>query len=166
LQEDDLGKIAGIEGGPEVLDVVLMVRLVTGVANEGSGSWRQVVLVGRRRVILEGLMVRYVILLRFAIASGMGHAAIAEAALEEAPGDSFLVQEIADVLAGHGNRLASRAFVKGRLGVADHGSARQIAAGVPIYRRSPVGLAGDQIQRTWCGWPKVVPKELSFMAKC
>src|SRR5262249_49810582 len=149
-----LRKIAGVERGPEVLDVVLMVGLIPGVADQCIGSRRQVVGVGRRRVILEGLMVWYVILLRFAIASGMGHGAIAKAALEEAPGDAFLVKEIADVLARQGYRLASRAFVKSRLGIADHGVARQVAAGIPIYRRSAVGLAGDQIQRAWCGWPE------------
>ena len=47
FQEDDLGKIAGVERGPEVLDVVLMVGLIAGVADQSCRGRRQVRRIGR-----------------------------------------------------------------------------------------------------------------------
>ena len=65
LEETDCGEIAGLYGGVEVLDVVLVVRRVPGLADGADGSLGEYERrVGRRGVVLERLMVGNVIRLR------------------------------------------------------------------------------------------------------
>src|SRR5215472_11957272 len=97
---------------------------------------------------------RNVIFLRDAVAARVCYRAIAEPALEPSPADALVVEQIADIPSGQGGCLARRALVKCRLGIANHRTARQIAAGVSADAGGAVGLPGNQVQRARRGGSK------------
>src|SRR5437764_324817 len=124
LYETVCGQMSRIRGRPEVNQVILVVRLVGGLTDQVNRSRRQMVGICSRQIILEGLVMRNVVLLRIAVAANVkccayrfsgNHAAGTEAALEPSPGDSLFVKQIADVLASHAHRVAGGAVIKERL---------------------------------------------------
>ncbi len=109
------GAAGAVKRVGEVRHVVLVVGLV-GVADLGERARREVGRVRGRRVVLERVVVRNVVGGRGAAdvrvrgaadrqgvgrARCVGGAGGREAALEPAPGDVRVVQQVADVLAGH-----------------------------------------------------------------
>ena len=103
-------------------------------------------------------------------AVGVGDGEV-EAALKEAPGDARGVEQVADVLAGHLDRWrrCRGADVAGRIGIADEGEAAlavgdDVAAGVGLDRSTPLVWPEMRLMAPGVEGPKVVPKELSFMA--
>ncbi len=158
-----------LQGGVEVGQVVLVVGLAV-VADLVGVLGSQVLGVGRGLVVLEGLVVRVVVGLRRAHDVGVGGPADGlavlvagrlEAALEPTPADALVVQQVADVPAGHHQLvvLGVGAVVEARVGVVDDGAdavgvrggdhvgVGGLLAGLRVDRVAAVGLAGDQVER-------------------
>src|SRR5882724_10186430 len=92
-------------------------------------------------IVLERLVMRNIVALGKAVAANVGGLAITEAALEPSPADAFCIQQIADVLAAHGNCFTRRALVKGRLRIADHRPCHNVAGKKRYDSRGARGLA-------------------------
>src|SRR5215472_458199 len=118
------------------------------------------VLVRRRGIILEGLVVRAVVGDRGAAevralrsanrrilpVPGLGRF---EAALEPSPGDGLRIQQVADVFAQHRDLGRAAAIIVVRIGISDYAggdhAARQITDSVRGVIRG--GIAGNQVDR-------------------
>ncbi len=146
-------------------------------ADRGDRRRAGVAEVPRRRVVLERLMMRTVVVhiapdgrgCRTARATGRAvgiDGGQVEAALEPAPANILGVQEVADILARHlgGRARRRRADIAVRIAVAEHREAalavgNDVVDGVggigAVARRETgraVGLAGDQVDRAGRGW--------------
>src|SRR6266849_10069948 len=106
LEKTQRGKVTRACRGPEIGQIVLMIRLV-GLSDHVDRSWRQVMRIGRLRVILKRLVVWNIVERREpshgAVIGSADRRAIrvpsgrAKATLEPSPGDALLVEQIADV---------------------------------------------------------------------
>ncbi len=190
LEEAHRGQVVVGDRLVEVAQVVLVVRLAV-VADLGEVLRGGVVRVGRGLVVLERVMVRAVVLdlsaadvgvgVAAALGVGPGHPGVGgargEAALEPAPGDVLLVEQVADVLAGHLTQRGAAgvvvvgAVVVGRVRVGVDGADAlgvrrvhrvRVRGGGPGRvggaaragdRDHAVGLARDQVQRAGGGRP-------------
>ena len=146
LEEADGREIAGVDRIVEVMHVVLVVCAVT-VAADLCAEVGRVCSGWRSRRSTGRLVVRNVVRL-LDIGDGRGGGALAaggavgvhrrqiEAALEEAPGDTRRVQQIADILAAELHQLAGGggAHVAHRIRIADQGAAA-VAVGDQCCRR-------------------------------
>src|ERR1700730_9555561 len=139
------------------MNIVLMVRGI-GAANRRNRAWAVVVQIGRRRVILERLMMGDIVELFYAghgrsvrpLASltsvRIGDGEI-ESTLKVAPPYAFRIQQIADVFTGRHRYIVTRCTdVARRLWIADYCSLN----GIPrlISRACPIGLARDKVDMT------------------
>ncbi len=153
LHEAHRGEIPGFRGSPEVRQVVLVVGLIRR-PDGGDRRRRKVVRIGRGEVILERLMVRDVVALRFAVAADVHGAADRlparastrrrEPSLEPSPRHAAIVQQVSNVAPGHRHVVARGAVVIGRLWVPDHAPRDRLAGD---GRKGAIDLPGDQIER-------------------
>ena len=81
LDKADRGKILRRDSVPEVCDIVLMVRLIAHVADQGDAGRGEVLLIRSGRVILKGLVMRNVVVARPTGRLRMRQSAIPEAAI-------------------------------------------------------------------------------------
>ena len=131
LQEAHRRQVALRQGVIEILEVILVLGLVR-LADHGGGAGRQMPGIGGLRIILEGLVMGDVVgdglardVDRFVAADRLAVLAAgrAESALEPAPGDALVVQQIADVASGQCDEapLGIGAVVEQGIGIGDHG---------------------------------------------
>src|SRR5207245_4576329 len=102
LQKTDGWQCAGLGGAPKIVQIVLMIGLI-GFAYVRHGSRRKMMRIGRRCVVLKGLMVRHVVVRRRSGDVGVPGGAVGKATLEPAPGDALVIEQVAHVLARHGD---------------------------------------------------------------
>ena len=109
-----------------------MIGLV-GFAYIRNGSGRKVMRIGRRCVVLKGLMVRHVVVRRRSREVAVSGGAVGKATLEPTPGDALVIEQVAHVLARHGDGVvrSGDAVVESRARVGDHGSAGDLPGGGP-----------------------------------
>src|SRR5262249_55165984 len=116
FQVADRGQTADIEGGEEIVEVVLMIRSVFRGADEAHITWAGVVWIRRLHEVLKRFVVRNIVAsVDNRVVSGETRVVLAanraplvvfasrrEAALEPTPSDALGVQQVADVFARHG----------------------------------------------------------------
>ena len=174
LQEGDGRQVAVLQRRLVIGQVILMVSAAILRRADGIDRGRALVVeIGRRLVILEGLVMRDIVVdldarHRSSGRTGTARRAVGilrrqvEAALEEAPGDAGFVHQVADIAALHqpGRIFRARTDIAGRVEVGNHRpvavSVRHDTAAVIgavllqlVARRQfhAVGLAGDEVDR-------------------
>src|SRR6185369_12641554 len=129
LQESHGRQAVFKQRGPEVFQVVLMVGLIR-LTNEFRVAGRKVIGIGRRFVILKRLMMRNVVARSAGRGQTCGYRAASggtvgilasepETALEPAPGDVLLGEQVTDIRPRHGDARL--------LGGSDPGVVRQLS---------------------------------------
>src|SRR6266496_3060025 len=133
LEKTHGGKVTRARRTPESGQLVLVFRLV-GLSDHVDRSWRQVMGIGRLRVILKRLVVWNIVKRREPSHGGVIGSADrravripssrAKATLKPSPGDALLVEQIADISPGQRDEIlaAGQAVFKSRTRIADHGS--------------------------------------------
>src|SRR5215475_6446088 len=101
--------------------------------------------IGSRLVVLEGLVVRDVILARRGADRGVGLGAIGEAALEPAPAQSFGAEQVTDVAAAHLGRTPGVAVVEEWLGIAEDGACALLSRHARLVVGGERGRAGGRV---------------------
>src|SRR5262249_39963460 len=107
LEEGHGRQIAGVKSAKKVLDVILMIRHISQ-ADATHGTRTQMVGIGRRSIVLERLVMRYVVVF---VHAGYWGGSIAgttsrtvriddaqvESTLEPAPGNTSAIEQVTDV---------------------------------------------------------------------
>src|SRR5205085_12183076 len=104
--------------------------------------------IGSRGVVLKPGMVGNIVALGLAVAADMRGLAVAEPAVEPSPTHTLGIEQVADILAAHGDGFTVRALVEGRLRIANDRAASYIPGKEPCDSGGPVRLAGDQVDHS------------------
>jgi len=152
--------IAGIHSGPEIAYIVIVVGLVSETDHR-DGTRRRVMWVRSRLLVRE-------------CRSDAGGRGWFETTLEPAAGNSFVVEQVADVHSAKPYSPGSAAVVILRIGITDHGLSTWALIMSPLGPSAsvpPVAITGKvfpemRLRAPGVEGPNVVPNELSLSAKC